>query len=312
MADINYNDPRFAEIEQAKQQALSQNTETYDKMISTADTQYNEMSQAAKNYGEEQQKFQTEQTNQTLTELEQQKQKSQKDYTREQTGAYTDYLKQTNRYGVGAERLASQGLANSGYSEASQVSMYNSYQNRYSVARESFNQTVQNFNNQYSQIKLSNNAKLAEIAFNSLQTQLQNTLQGFQYKNTLLQQKLQTQQNIDQQYYGRWQDTLAQLNQERALAEQKRQFNISKANKSSGISLSDTKLKEEKMKEEKATKEYKQGENKINPLTFNYLNEAKALSARGVDVYQYLYNLAEQGNINDTEIYYIAEKLGLK
>jgi hypothetical protein len=310
MAEINYNDPRFAEIEQAKQQALSQNTETYDKMIMNADTQYNEMSQAAKNYGEEQQKFQTEQTNLTLAELEQQKQKSQKDYTREQTGAYTDYLKQTNRYGVSAERLANQGLANSGYSEASQVSMYNSYQNRYSVARESFNQTVQNFNNQYSQIKLSNNAKLAEIAFNSLQTQLQNTLQGFQYKNTLLQQKLQTQQSIDQQYYGRWQDTLAQLNQERALEEQRRQFKISQANKSSGISLEE---KEKKLEKEKnGTKDFKQGKGKLTPLTFHYLNVIRSLANKGLDVKQYITDLAERGAINDTEIYYIASQLGIE
>jgi hypothetical protein len=310
MAEINYNDPRFAEIEQAKQQALSQNTETYDKMIMNADTQYNEMSQAAKNYGEEQQKFQTEQTNLTLAELEQQKQKSQKDYTREQTGAYTDYLKHTNRYGVSAERLANQGLANSGYSEASQVSMYNSYQNRYSVARESFNQTVQNFNNQYSQIKLSNNAKLAEIAFNSLQTQLQNTLQGFQYKNTLLQQKLQTQQSIDQQYYGRWQDTLAQLNQERALEEQRRQFKISQANKSSGISLEE---KEKKLEKEKnGTKDFKQGKGKLTPLTFHYLNVIRSLANKGLDVKQYITDLAERGAINDTEIYYIASQLGIE
>jgi hypothetical protein len=310
MAEINYNDPRFAEIEQAKQQALSQNTETYDKMIMNADTQYQEMSQAAKNYGEEQQKFQTEQTNLTLAELEQQKQKSQKDYTREQTGAYTDYLKHTNRYGVSAERLANQGLANSGYSEASQVSMYNSYQNRYSVARESFNQTVQNFNNQYSQIKLSNNAKLAEIAFNSLQTQLQNTLQGFQYKNTLLQQKLQTQQSIDQQYYGRWQDTLAQLNQERALEEQRRQFKISQANKSSGISLEE---KEKKLEKEKnGTKDFKQGKGKLTPLTFHYLNVIRSLANKGLDVKQYITDLAERGAINDTEIYYIASQLGIE
>ena len=66
------------------------------------------------------------------------------------------------------------------------------------------------------------------------------------------------------------------------------------------------------MEEEKTTKEYKQGENKLTPLAFHYLNEAKALSSKGVDVYQYLYNLAEQGNINDADIYYISAKLGLK
>jgi hypothetical protein len=66
---------------------------------------------------------------------------------------------------------------------------------------------------------------LAEIASNALQQQLELSLQGFQYKNTLVEAKVNQQNTINSRYDNKYQDVLNQINTEKALAEQVRQFN---------------------------------------------------------------------------------------
>ena len=160
-----------------------------------------------------------------IEKIEQEKQQAEKDYTKEQKGAYTDYQRQSNAYGVNAEQMASSGLNNSGYSETSKVSMYNTYQNRVATARDSFNKAVLNYNNSIKEAQLANNSALAEIYYNALKTQLELGLEGFQYKNTLLQNQMSAKQNLEDSYYNRWHDVLDQINKENELAEQIRQYN---------------------------------------------------------------------------------------
>lgn len=216
MADysVNYNDQRFQNVEAQKQSKLNEVNSMYNNMIANTDNHYNELIQASKDYANTQSQNQQARTDFAIEEINQQKDKTTKDYTKEQMGAYTDWQKQSNKYGANAEILASQGLTNSGYSESSQVSMYNTYQNRVAQARESYNQAVLNYNNSITEARLSNNEALAEIAYNALQSQLQLALDGFQYKNTLLQSQLSTQMSVDSEYYKRYQDVLAQINTE--------------------------------------------------------------------------------------------------
>jgi hypothetical protein len=117
------------------------------------------------------------------------------------------------------------GMQNTGYSESSQVSYYNTYQNRVATARESFNQAVLDYNNAITQARLQNNSILAEIAANALKQRLELSLQGFQYKNQLLLDLSNKKLEVDNLYHQRYQDVLAQINQENSLAEQIRQFN---------------------------------------------------------------------------------------
>ena len=256
MADysVDYNDQRFKAVETEKQNKLNEANSMYNNMIANTDNRYNEMIQASKNYANEQTKNQQARTDFAIDEINQQKDQTKKDYTREQMGAYTDWQKQSNQYGANAEKLASSGLTNSGYSESSQVSMYNTYQNRIMQAKESYNQAVQNYNNKITEARLSNNEALAQIAYNALQSQLQLALEGFQYKNGLLQQQLSTQMSIDSDYYGRYQNVLAQINHENQfkyqqerdrIADQQwqKQYNLQLANsrKSSGGSSKSSK-----------------------------------------------------------------------
>ena len=226
---VNLNDKRFTEVENAKKDTLNKVNTTYDSMINQTDSQYNELIQANKDYATKQQEIQQQNTNFAIEQINQQKDKAERDYTKEQTAAYTDYQKATDQYGVAAEQQALGGLQNSGYAESSKIQAFTSYQNRYATAREVYNNAVLSYDNAIKDAQLKNNAQLAEIAFKSLQTQLEYALQGFQYKNQLLQTKLNTQLEVDNEYNNRYQQVLSQINTENALAEQIRQYNESMA-----------------------------------------------------------------------------------
>ena len=222
--NINYNDERFKTVESEKQTALNQINDTYNNMISQSDKFYQDQIDAAKDYAEIQKQNQQANTDFAIEKIEQQKDQAHKDYVKEQTGAYVDWQKQSNQYGANAEQMAASGLNNTGYSESSQVSMYNTYQNRVATARESFNKAVLDYDNAIKDAQLQNNSALAEIAYNALQAQLELSLQGFQYKNDLLQVQIQQQQNTEDRYYSRWQDVLNQMNTENQLKESIRQY----------------------------------------------------------------------------------------
>lgn len=222
--NINYDDERFSQVESEKQAALSGINNTYDNMISQSDKFYDDQKAAIEDYKNTQQQIQQENTNFTIEQINQQKEQAQKDYTKEQKGSYVDWQKQSNQYGANAEQMAASGLTNTGYSESSQVSMYNTYQNRVATARETFNKAVLNYDNSIKEAQLQNNSKLAEIAFNALQSQLELSLQGFQYKNSLLSEQMQMQQQTEDRYYSRWQDVLNQMNTENQFAESVRQY----------------------------------------------------------------------------------------
>ena len=293
MADysVDYNDQRFKAVETEKQNKLNEANSMYNNMIANTDNRYNEMIQASKNYANEQTKNQQARTDFAIDEINQQKDQTKKDYTREQMGAYTDWQKQSNQYGANAEKLASSGLTNSGYSESSQVSMYNTYQNRIMQAKESYNQAVQNYNNKITEARLSNNEALAQIAYNALQSQLQLALEGFQYKNGLLQQQLSTQMSIDSDYYGRYQNVLAQINHENQfkyqqerdrIADQQwqKQYNLQLANsrKSSGGSSKSSK----KSSSSGSSNQQVNTEQKATPTPKEIIDNIKMLQGPGL------------------------------
>lgn len=223
--DIDYNDKKFTEVENDKQQALTELEKTYGTMINDSDKYYQAQIDASKQWAETQSRLQQERTDYAIGQIEQQKDLTTKDYKKEQSGAYVDWQKESNRYGTNAEQMAAQGLANSGYSESSQVGMFNAYQNRVATARESYNLAIQNYNNSIQDARLQNSSILAEIAYQALQEQLELSLQGFQHKNQLLLEKANKKTSIENTYYDRYQDVLDQINHENALAEEVRQYN---------------------------------------------------------------------------------------
>lgn len=258
--NINYDDERFKAVENERDDRLNQINDTYNNMINQSDQFYQNQIDAAKDYATTQQDLQNQQTQLAIDEINQQKERAEKDYQREQRGAYTDWQKQSNRYGVEAERQATAGLNNTGYSESSQVSMYNTYQNRVSTARDSYNLAIQNYDNGIAQARLANNSKLAEIAYQALQTELELSLNGFQYKNTLLLDQIGKQQQISDTYYNRWQNVLSQMNTENALAEQIRQYNEKMAYQKERDKVADKQWeKQYKLAKKSASRSYSSG-----------------------------------------------------
>ena len=227
--DIDYNDKRFQQVKNEEATALRETQGTYDKMVNQSDSFYQQQIDASKEWANKQSEIQQAQSDLAIEKIEQAKDQAHKSYVKEQKGAYTDYQKATDQYGANAEALASQGLNQTGYSESTRTSAYNTYQNRYMAARESYNQAILNYDNSIKEAQLANNSALATIAYEALQKQLELSLQGFQYKNTLLLQKLDAVNQTKDRYYNRYQDVLKQMNTENALAEQVRQYNESMA-----------------------------------------------------------------------------------
>lgn len=329
---IDYNDERFGQVQAEKEATMGKVNDTYNGMINGADAYYNDLRQATQSYEQKQSELQQARTDQAIKEIHQNKDQAEKDYLKEQKASYADYAKQTNEYGVNSEQMASAGLSGSGYSESSKVSMYNTYQNRYAIARESYNQAVQNYNNQIAQAELNNNSALAEIAFNSLQKQLELALEGFQYKNTLLTTKLNTEMDVDNNYYTRYQDVVNQINTENAFAEQIRQYNEQMAyqrqaqfNNSKKASASGSGSSSKKGRSSVSGSETGGDSNIIDTGVMDTVevNEEKVSSvvsrlnkllntAQGTQMaISYLTKEYQTGNISSTELDEIKSKLGL-
>lgn len=220
--DINYEDERFKQVENQKQEQLNNINNTYNNMVNQSDSYFQNLVDATNKYTESQQKNQQANTDFAIEQINQQKEQAKKDYTKEQAGAYIDWQKQTKSH---QQQMSNSGLQNTGYSATLERDYYTTYQNRIISAKESYDKAVQNYDNSITQAILANNSALAEIAYNGLKTQLELSLQGFQYKNDLLLRQISDTRDIDNTYYNRWRDVLSQFNTENALKEDVRQYN---------------------------------------------------------------------------------------
>lgn len=218
-------DKRLTQVDLDKQAALTEVEKTYGGMISETENVYDEQVQATKDWYEEQKKYQQQQSDLAIHQLEYQKAQTTNDYQKEQSASYVDYQKAINPYGANAEQRAAAGMANSGYSESSKVQSYVSYQNRVAVARESYQLAIHNYNVAIAEAKLQNSYALAEIAYKAQQLELELALEGFQYKNELIIAKSNQKLEVENMYQNQYQDVLQQINAEKALAEEQRQFN---------------------------------------------------------------------------------------
>ena len=211
---LNLNDSRLTGVESARQTEATQVNDNYNKMLNDANKFYQDQINISKEYQDKQIANQNAQTEQSIKEINQAKEKAQRDYQKEQRGAYTDYQKQINPYGANAETMAANGLARSGYSESSNVAMYNQYQQRVASAKQSLNDAMVQYDNMIAQARLTNNTNLADIAYNFAKTQADLALQGFQYKNSLLQAQEQQLNTVNARYDNRYNTMLSLLQNE--------------------------------------------------------------------------------------------------
>jgi hypothetical protein len=224
MANTYEEDPRLEAVKEEEKALQQQIQDTYGGMAQGVTENLQQQQAATQEWADQQKQLQQEQTDFTIQQIEQQKEQTQKDLAKEQSAAYTDYQKQTAKHGVNAEKMAQMGMTGSGYSESSNVAMYTAYQNRVATARASAEQAMVSFNNAITQARLQNSSAMAQIAFDGLQTQLQLGLQALQYSNDIIAQQLGLQMDAKNMHHGQYMDILGQINQEKAFAENMRQY----------------------------------------------------------------------------------------
>ncbi len=199
---IDYEDERYEGETTEGKETLPEGELTYSSMIEKSKDFYEEQKGAIGEWTQKQQQMQQERTDFAVEQIQQQKDQAKKDYIKEQSGAYTDWKQQSAQHGTAAEQMAGAGMIGSGFSESSQVAMYNTYQNRVAVARESFNQAVIAYDNAIKDARLQGNAAMAEIAFQGFQKQMELAIEGFQYENQLMLLMLEQGQKTPKLSYG--------------------------------------------------------------------------------------------------------------
>ena len=221
---VNYDDDRFKQVENEKQSKLEEYNKAYDDLINERNTFTQQQQDYVNNWQATQEQIANDNLNHQIELYNQQKEKAERDYQKEARASYADYQKEVDKYGVSRENVVNNGLSNSGYAESSKVDMYNAYQNRIASARQSLNDIKLEFDNAIKEATLQNNATLAENALTALKQKLDIALEGFNYKDTQTQNKLNWQNTLNNTYYNRYKDVESQINYENEQAEAIRQY----------------------------------------------------------------------------------------
>lgn len=237
---------------------ISQQEQERDKLLQDYNTQYqnqlneyqNLQNQQAANidqWAETQREQQQKQTDYEIGLINQNKAEAEKQTKTEQANAYIDYQKGLNEFGGSSEELASQGLSGTGFAKNQDIAMNITYQNRVASANAALQKANTDYDNQIQQALLSNDANLAQLAYEQMQQQYQLALSGFEYRSNLWNQKLNYETTTRNTYFDRvqnyqtliknYQDSinaaqkgkLEQENWERELAEKQRQYDLSLA-----------------------------------------------------------------------------------
>lgn len=198
-------------LDSQKQQELDSYNQNYNDQLSQYEDLMNQQQGYIDTWAEEQKKQQQAQTDYNIGIINQNKEQAAKDTEAEIKDSYVDYMKQNNQYGGALETLASNGLATSGFAESSKIAMYNTYQNRVGTAKAALVKANTQYDNQIQQALLTNDASLAEIALEQMKQSYQIALQGFEYKQTMYNNKLNYETNLNEIYYNRKSDLQSRI-----------------------------------------------------------------------------------------------------
>ena len=290
--EVDYNDSRLVSVKNEQAQKESEIKNRYDTLANESKIYYDKQIENSKNWAEKQTELQNNSLNQTLTEIQQNKDQTEKEYMKEQKGAYADYQKQINPYSVRAEQMAANGLSNSGFSENERINKYLAYQNRYTSAREDLNKALININNSIVQARNANDARIAEIAEKAMDEQLSLSLQAFNYRSTLMQEKEQRIAENTDRYNSQYQNVLAQINQEIENQKWWDNFNYEREQREKEFNL---KMQELALKKREAEKQMEYITAQINALnkkssSSGSSSRSKNFSSSGTSAQNKMYN----------------------
>ena len=194
---------KLAANETEKTNLLNDYNKNYNQQLSDYNNLLEQQQKNIDTAAQTQKETQQKQTDYNIGLINQNKQEAQKKTDSELGNAYIDYQKGLNQFGGTYETLASQGLAGTGFGKNSEIAMNITYQNRVGTAKAALQKANTDYDNQIQQALLNNDAALAEIALKQMQDSYQIALQGFEYKNTLYNNKLAYEKDINNTYFNR-------------------------------------------------------------------------------------------------------------
>ena len=218
------DDERLSKIESEKQNAINQSNNFYNDLLNDNQNLYNEKINYSNNYEQTQNDMLDKQLEYQKNIIQQQKDKVQQNFKTESNKALNDYTSFINPYGYEAEAMAGNGLLNSGVSETAKLGGWNSYQNRLASANKAMQDAFTSFDNDLNQAILNNDVQKAQNALEKLQMQIDFADSFYSNKMNIGQDQLNNNQNLNSEYYDRYQDVINQINYEREQEETRKQY----------------------------------------------------------------------------------------
>lgn len=152
------------------------------------------------------------QTQMQVDELNRNKEKVDKDVQKTNQALYTQYQKESNQFGANAEKLASQGLANSGYAETTKANMFGTYQKNVTETLNNARDLKSDYDFQVSQARQNGSIQQAQAQLEIYSQKLQYLTQNYQLK-----------QNREQYIYQQGRDKISDDQWQKTYDEQIRQ-----------------------------------------------------------------------------------------
>lgn len=257
-------DERLTNIEAQKQAQLQKSDALYNNILQDNQNLYNMQQNYANQYETTQNDILNKQLEFNTNLIEQQKQVARENARVEQNKARNEYNAFVNPYGNQAERLASQGLANSGVSETAALGGYNAYQNRVATANKVMQDAITQYDNDINQARLNNDVAKAQNALEKLKMQLSYSESYYNKKADTMQNQFNTGRNIDTDYYNRYQTEYQNIQNEKARQEAIRQWETEMAEKQRQYNENMAYQKErDRVADEQWQKEYNLSKSKI-------------------------------------------------
>lgn len=257
-------DERLTNIEAQKQAQLQKSDALYNNILNDIGNLYQQQQNYANQYETTQNNALDKQLEFNTNLIEQQKQIARENARTEQNKARNDYNAFINPYGNQAERLASQGLANSGVSETAALGGYNAYQNRVATANKVMQDAITQYDNDINQARLNNDVAKAQNALEKLKMQLSYSESYYNKKADTMQNQFNVGRNIDTDYYNRYQTEYQNIQNEKARQEAIRQWETEMAEKQRQYNENMAYQKErDRIADEQWQKEYNLSKSKI-------------------------------------------------
>ena len=220
---------RYKQIANDKQVALDESEKVYNDMLNK-NTQYsNTVNDYLNQYQQTQNDLYDKQTAHNIELQNQNKEKAQKEYEKEAIASKNAYYDFINPYGVQREIEAQNGLNRSGYGETTKSQAWTTQQNRTAQAKAKLADAKLQFDNAINEARLNNDTLKAQLALQMLEQKQNEMLRSLNYETDVTQQKLSNSQNLNSEYYNRYNNVWSQVQQENAAKEAARQWEAEQA-----------------------------------------------------------------------------------